>query len=114
MRLRMFRQFKMWKAFKVWRRGVASRKATASRHGLAKHLFVLHPIFRAAILREACVQALELLEQSLLAGKEKRTTTGTSTVRLAVQKAVQLAGEAEFSYAINAARRSERRRIHNF
>ncbi len=44
----------------------------------------------------------------------RRSAAGAATVRLAVTKAAQMAGEAEFSYAINAARRSEKRRMHNF
>jgi hypothetical protein len=35
-------------------------------------------------------------------------------VRLAVTKAAQMANEAEFSYALNAARRAEKRRLHGF
>jgi hypothetical protein len=42
------------------------------------------------------------------------TAAGAASVRVAVQKAAALAGEAEFSYAINAARRAEKRRIHAF
>lgn len=35
-------------------------------------------------------------------------------MRIAVAKAAQLADESQFSYAINAARRSEKRRVHSF
>lgn len=42
------------------------------------------------------------------------TAAGAASVRVAVQKAAALAGDAEFSYAINAARRAEKRRIHAF
>jgi hypothetical protein len=42
------------------------------------------------------------------------TAAGAASVRIAVQKAAALAGDAEFSYAINAARRAEKRRIHAF
>ena len=35
-------------------------------------------------------------------------------MRVAVARAAQMADQTEFSYAINAARRSEKRRVHNF
>ncbi len=37
-----------------------------------------------------------------------------TNVRQAVAKAAQLADQAEFSYAMNAARRSEKRRVRSF
>eukprot|EP00983_Pelagomonas_calceolata_P007132 232434-Pelagomonas_calceolata.AAC.4 len=35
----------------VWRRSVAARKATVARQVLSKNLFILHPVFREAILK---------------------------------------------------------------
>ena len=35
----------------VWRRSVATRKAAAARQVLSKNLFILHPVFREAILK---------------------------------------------------------------
>lgn len=70
--------------------------------------------------QDACYQAIELLEQTLLASKEKSANSNklasaaATSVRLAVVRATNMADEAQFSYAINAARRSEKRRVHNF
>ena len=71
--------------------------------------------------KDACFRAIELLEQTLLASKgnsssaaNRPASTASTNVRLAVVRATNMAEDAQFSYAINAARRSEKRRVHNF
>ncbi|GAX73618.1 hypothetical protein CEUSTIGMA_g1069.t1 [Chlamydomonas eustigma] len=65
----------------------------------------------------ACRKALELMEEKLLEGKTQGGLAGVTiktNVRQAVAKAAQLADQAEFSYAMSAARRTEKRRVRNF
>ena len=40
-------------------------------------------------------------------------TVNNTNLRLALAKATKMANQTEFSYAINAARRSEKRCVHN-
>ncbi|WIA37814.1 hypothetical protein OEZ86_014676 [Tetradesmus obliquus] len=113
MRLPLFRHFRRWKALSIWRKAVRGSKTSGSAEHLQKNLFGLNPVLQQAVLTVRRSSAASEAE-GRPAVPALHLRRGPAAAAAAAVSAVEPIHMLSDSYALQAARRTEKRRLLGF